>query len=381
MAEESNGSAEKRRTWMPWLLVAGLVFLTAGTAVFSEATTTGVPTSPKPGTSNLPIPTVPFTGFGGYNWFGTTTSISAQWVVPTILSNAQDVAASTWIGAQSASSGAFIQLGVTEQRLTTASPTYEAFWSDTSHHYYAQPIQAVGANDTILASMTKTSQGWDLAISDATEQWGRSIDIGYDASTRFMQGEWLQEDPPPSLDTVHDEVYPVTTLVQFADVRVNGHVPSLPDEDAQALSGFGGIYLVPTAFSHDGFTLAPAQGAARQYLADAFQFDSVLNTIDYSVSSSRKRPSDAILRLVVAEAITGYRRFDSAVLSQSWPATVHSEIQQLVRFVERIIVDNQEAEDARFRLSTKLAHRFMRDSMQFEIDVNNIRTHLSLPPI
>jgi hypothetical protein len=376
-------SVSQRRTWVPWTLVVALMILTAGSAVFSASTTDGRLRLTGAGASSISVPTpkIPFTGFGGYDWFGRTTSISGQWAVPTILGDAQGVAASTWIGAQSASSGAFIQIGITENRLTSAPPEYEAFWSDTSLHYDAQPIQAVGADDTILASMRLTPEGWDLAISDLTAQWGRTIDTEYGRSGHFTQGEWLQEDPPPSLDTPHDEPYPATTLVQFTDATVNGHVPTLPYQNAQTLSGFGGIYLVPTAFSHDGFTLPQAQGAARQYLADATQCDLALQRLQVYAINAHKPPSQTVKRVLVADILGAYTDLNSELLSQSWPTSTDVDIQYLVRSDDRVVKDYQASEATGFKASAHLTRQFVRDSTQLHLAVDKTRAQLGLPPI
>src|SRR5579863_1766322 len=56
----------------------------------------------------------PFTGFGGYNWFGTVTDLGAQWRVPTISSTSSPGYASTWIGVQNGVNNQFVQVGVTE---------------------------------------------------------------------------------------------------------------------------------------------------------------------------------------------------------------------------------------------------------------------------
>lgn len=360
------------------------MILTAASAVFSASTTDGVLTltNADASSTSVPTPTIPSTGFGGYRWFRrTTTSISAQWAVPTILGDAQGVAASTWIGAQSVSSGAFIQIGINEDRLTSAPPEYEAFWSDTSLHYRAQPIQAVGADDTILASMSLTPEGWVLGISDLTAQWGRSIDTEYGRSGHFTQGEWLQEDPPPSLDTPHDEPYPDTTLVQFTEVTVNGHIPTLPYQNAQVLSGFGGIYLVPTVFSHDGFALPQAQGAVRQYLADAAQYDLAVQRVQVDAINAHKPPSVALKRVFLADIIDAFTTINSEFLSQSWPTSTNADIQYLVRSDGRVVKDYQASEATGFKASTQLNHKFDRDLTQLHLAIDNTQAQLGLPPI
>ena len=64
--------------------------------------------------------------------------------------------------------------------------------------------------------------------------------------------------------------------VWFQNLLVNGHRPTLDYDTAQALSTASGIYLIPTHQQNDSFTPVPPQGGARQYLADAFQYDSIV---------------------------------------------------------------------------------------------------------
>jgi hypothetical protein len=356
--------------------------LTAGSAAFSAATT-GTTPGAKASTSPLPIPSTPFTGFGGYDWFGTTTSISARWVVPTILTteqNEQGVSASTWIGSQSSTTNAFIQLGVTEQRFTSAPPAYEAFWSDTRLGFLAQPIHVVAAGDDVSASMTQGAAGWTLQIDDLTADWTRTVRTDDEAGAHFTQGQWLQEDPPPSLHTARDLPYPATTLVAFTDVKINGRTPVLPFDDAQALSGFGGIFLVPTSFRDDGFALPPAHGAARQYLADAARYDAVLETVDNALIASSEPPSAAQRRRAVGRLVDAMTAFDSSLATQTWPASAAADMRQLVHADEQIAGDYRRAEEEGFRLPAAVARQVLRDFTEFHVTVEDARAGLGLPP-
>jgi hypothetical protein len=350
--------------------------LVAGGLVLSLA----VPAPTNAATSAIPIPTTPFTGFGGYNSYETVTSISGQWVVPTILNDKPGVSASTWIGAQSASDNAFVQIGTIEDRFASGPPVYEAFWSDTALHFNAQLIRAVGTKDSVSASMTQLSTGWVLHIADLTENWSRNIRTTFADHTLFSDGQWLQEDPPPSLNSALDLPYPVTTLVQFTGVEVDGHVPLLSYENAQALSGNGGIFLVPTAFTDDSFALPPAQGAAKQYLADAARFDTRLYQIDLALAAAHEPLSYGQQRTQAAKVVDVLSGFSADVLHQSWPASAGADIQQLVRNDTRISNDYRAAEKAGFQDSASQTRRFVLDLERFHADVETTRAQLGLPP-
>lgn len=366
----------QRSNWVPWTLLAALLCLAGGAVGLSVA----VPPSTNTGTSSIPIPTTPFTGFGGYNWYGTTTSISAQWVVPTILNERRGLSASTWIGAQSLSDNAFVQIGIIEQTFSSFLPRYEAFWSDTALRFEAQPIRAVGVKDHVSASMTELSTGWVLHIEDLTENWSQNIRTTFADHTRFTDGQWLQEDPPPSLNSALDLPYPVTTVVQFTNVEVDGRIPTLPYENAQALSGNGGVFLVPTAFSDDGFALPPAQGAAKQYLSDAAGFDTRLYRLDLAVAASHSSSSDERRRHEAAQVAGVLSGFAADLLHQTWPASAAPDIQQLVRADTLIRNDYRTAEKAGSKDSASLGRKVQLDLERFHFEVETTRAQLGLPP-
>jgi hypothetical protein len=370
---------DRIRTWVPWAVVAGLALLTAGAAVLSVWTSPSTQATGAGGSSII-IPTVPFTGFGGYNWFGPTSTISARWVVPTIVGQGQVASAATWIGAQNSTTSAFIQIGTYEQQFASVPSHYEAFWSDTALHFEAQPIHGVGAGDEVLATMTKHQAGWIVAISDLTEGWSRPISVSYQGQGPFIQGEWIQEDPPPALDSAADRPYPRTTPVHFTAMKIDGHTPVLAFDDAQVLSGAGGVYLVPTAFSNDGFSLEPARGAARQYLADAASFDSVVAGVDDEVATAPTPLSAVSQRSEVTRLITAFHGFVSDLRQQSWPASVDADITQLVTTNYHLSDDFRQILDEGLKQSPALALRFDRDYVQFHVTVDQTRAALGLPP-
>jgi hypothetical protein len=363
---------------VPWALVTGLLVLSAGGAALSVTTTSGPP-GPVPGASSLPIPTTPFTGFGGYHVVEATTSIGAHWVVPTIVGTRRQVSAATWIGAQSVTTDVFVQVGVAEQWSSKGPPVYEAFWSDSPLQFVEQQIRAVKAGDTFAASMNQTSGGWVLDIGDLTQNWSQVVPTHYGGNAPFSQGEWLQEDPPPSLHAGHDLLYPQTTVVQFTAMTIDGQIPSLPFADSQALSGFGGVYLVPTSFVNDGFSLPPAQGPARQYLGDAAAFDTSLETAANSLGQQRLLSVSGRRRLD-AELITAFRTLTGDLTSQSWPATVVPDIGLLARYDGAIIADDEQAE-ATITPSSAVARTYIEDLTRFHLVVEDIRGRLGLPPI
>ncbi|MGH9017007.1 MAG: hypothetical protein ACRDY1_04580 [Acidimicrobiales bacterium] len=358
--------------------MTGLVLLAVASAAVSVATTGPGPAATGPG---VVIP-APFTGFGGYDWLTHTTSIRARWTVPTIVDRRPDVSGSTWVGAESSIMPAFVQLGVTEQRPGSSSPEYAGFWSDTTRHFLAQPIGGpVRPGDVVDAAMTQTASGWILTLADVTGHWTRTVSTGYQGNGTFTEGEWIQEDPTTSLDAAVDVPYPVTTVVGFSDVRIDGGVPPLTIADAAALSAPDGVYLVPSAFTDDAFTLPPARGAARQYLVDAGRFDAVLQAQSAADARRHDRLSTAEKRTEVRQVLTAFARIEGSLHHQVWPAAAAAAVAGLLTASGPVVADYRRAEAAGFTASPALNRRVVSDYGAFHVAVDRLRTALGLPPV
>ena len=239
----------------------------------------------------------PATGFGGYNWFGDVTQISAQWKVPAILASSAAGHASTWIGAQNdEGQPPFIQLGTTEDKFSPSAIFYEAFWSDVTAGYHPQTIVAVQPGDLVSAAMVQRSNGWALTFTDLTTGKTRHLTIHYGAGQRFDQAEWLQEDPTADSTTIAKDLpYPALSSVAFSHVLVNRTTPTLHLEDGATLLATSGIFLVPS-MAHDGaFSLTPPAGASLAYLQAASALDQAIavfqvDTLHWShISKSRRK--------------------------------------------------------------------------------------------
>jgi hypothetical protein len=275
-------------------------------------------------------------------------------------------------------SNAFLQVGITEDSFPSGPPPiYEAFWSDTARHFHPQPIRTVSAGDAIASSMSQTSTAWVLRIHDVTEKWSRTLRIHYQVKSHFNNGEWFQEDPTESLPAAQDEPYPVTTLVQFTDVRVDDLIPTLLYSQARVLSSDEGIYLVPTRFRDDGFAVPPAQGAARQYLADVLPYDQVVDSIRATDSLSDASRQAEITKLDIAQ-----RAVDAEIVQQRWPASADADVIQFVRAIARVLSDDDRLQSSSgLEISKQLARQIEHDDGQGNRVTNALRARLGLPPV
>src|SRR5580700_6971360 len=204
----------------------------------------------------------PITGFGGYNWYGKVSNISAQWRVPAISSSSKAGYASTWIGVQNEVNNQFVQIGVTENYYGDGPVQYQAFWSDLAEGFSPQNFGDVSPGDLVSVSMVRSNRGWALDFVDKSRHLKGKRFVKLSQSVPFTQGEWIQEDPSPSTNTAQDLPYPHISNVAFQGLRVNGVAPKLNTSDGQVLIASDGTIRVPSAFRHDSFSLTAPTGAA-----------------------------------------------------------------------------------------------------------------------
>jgi hypothetical protein len=106
--------------------------------------------------------------FAGYIWSGHVRSVGARWDVPRVTPGSAAGAAQTWVAAMAsgpAGRSPFIQVGTTEGRflLQPAVDLYEAFWTDTKHHFHPQLLFKVRPGDVVQASNERASNQTERA--------------------------------------------------------------------------------------------------------------------------------------------------------------------------------------------------------------------------
>lgn len=296
----------------------------------------------------------------------------------------------TWIGAQSHDDrGPFIQLGSYSYLLPPSTgkadpadlgPFYGIFWSDTERHFQAVPIVGLKhAGDLIAFQMKRNASGWRLTVHNQTFGWTRSLEVHYGAEGLYNQGEWLQEDPASAMVTTTDVPFADTSVVSFDRLRLNGKSPKLKYADAQALSTLAGTYLVPTRIRNDGFSLEPATGPARQYLADAEALDSRLYPLaEYFILGHRENGFSA--SRTEADATDSYVQFGDQLGAQVWPSADST----LVRQIEHNVTQLKSLPDIWGGLAPPISPLSVQRILvprNLRLDTNRLRAKLGLPPI
>ena len=323
---------------------------------------------------------VPFTGFGGYNWSGNITTLSAELSVPTIAEDSQQGAAASWIGVQNDVNNQFVQVGVEENDFGGGPNQYQAFWSDLTVGFAPQTFGEVYPGDKISLSMSRTGKGWELRLVDLSRKLKGKKFVEMAKSVPFTQGEWIQEDPSPSTDTAQDIAYPELSEVAFRDLKVNGAAPKLNLGDAQVLVASSGTIGVPSSVAGDAFSLSSPTGPALQYLRDEQSLDAALNLFDVQLSSwgtaTQSKESS-----VAATLSSAFKSDVRALASQQWPPSSRGPIDQLLRSDRRQLTDIQSWKQDDFNTQGVAFTQFQQNLNRSIELVNGLRATLDLPPL
>ena len=321
----------------------------------------------------------PITGFGGYNWYGKVSDISAQWRVPTISSTSRAGYASTWIGVQNEVNNQFVQIGVTENDYGDGPDQYEAFWSDLAVGFSPQNFGAVSAGDQVSVSMIRKRRGWALKFDDTTGHLHGKRFVKLSKGVPFTQGEWIQEDPSPSTVSAQDLPYPQISNVAFQNLRVNGDAPKLNMSDGQVLIASGGTIRVPSRYHDDSFGLTAPTGVPRQYLSDERSLDSALSQFNLELTSSKT--ASVSKETAVALSLSRALKSDvQSLSSQTWPASSRVAIRRLVQSDRKQLSDITSWSEDDYRTQGPAFTTFQQQFNRSSNLVDVLRTTLRLPP-
>ena len=186
-----------------------------------------------------------------------TTSISAQWVVPTATQHTAGEAedSATWIGIGggclesgcTATDSTLIQAGTEQDVSTSGQATYDAWYEVIPVPEIASTI-AVHPGDVIDCSISQELPGvWVVSLNDVTDGQGFSQTVPYpsDEST----AEWIEE-TPTEIGTTGTGLaaLPNLTTVKFTQATVNGATAGLvPAQALQLIDSNGDPIATPSA--------------------------------------------------------------------------------------------------------------------------------------
>ena len=320
----------------------------------------------------------PLTGFGGYQSFGAVTQVSAQWVVPSFVSQRVLGQAATWVGAQN-SGNKFIQLGVIVDCPAWAETSYVVFWSDAAKGYFPQFVGRIFPGDQVSASMVQNKRGWYLKFRDPSIKFSYAKEVKYAKDVSFTDAEWLQEDPAPANISAQDVPYPDITNVKFTKLKVDHRTPELTLDDGQTLSANGGAIRVPTPVRHDSFTFVRPKGVAEQYLVDARKVDFAENKFNAQLarwkSFSKQARSRYVKKLLVA-----FRAGAKAFRTQTWPPPTRRDVSYLVTSLDHDATNLKAWVRSGYKNVGSGLTTFEDGYIEGDRLMNTVRALLNLPP-
>jgi hypothetical protein len=288
----------------------------------------------------------PFGPFAGYAWEGPVKSVGASFTVPRIASGSPLSQAGTWIGAQGQGPPPrFVQIGEIESRFWSSKEQktvdlYYTFWSDTAHHFKAQPLFPVKPGDSLAASLTLAGREWKLAITDNSSHKNARFSVAEQAQAPFTQAEWTQEDPGNPNNHVR---YPQMAAPVFEHLTFNSSEPAPAEATlySQWMS-VNGSNLAPTALHDDSFTLqrAPAVSAAgEQYVRLAATGLDAYQRFETERSSWTPKTPYADIVNASLKLIEATRQSTRAARSLRWPKQISGLVRSAneadAAFVER----------------------------------------------
>lgn len=186
-----------------------------------------------------------------------TSSISAQWVVPTATQHTAGEAenSATWIGigggclqsSCSATDSTLIQAGTEQDVSTSGQASYAAWYEIIPLPEIASTI-AVHPGDVINCSISQVVPGvWTVSLNDITDGQGFSQTVPYpsDEST----AEWIEETPTQiGTSGVGLAALPNLSTVQFTQATVDGANAGLvPSQALQLIDANGNPIATPSA--------------------------------------------------------------------------------------------------------------------------------------
>jgi hypothetical protein len=257
--------------------------------------------------------------------------------------------------------------------------SYRLFWSDPAQAYRAVNIATLKhPGDLIMFEMIKNAGGWNLVVKDRSSGWTRSTDVHYEATETYTTSNWAQEDPASGGTVTSTDVpYADTSTVTLQHLRIDGHVPHLTLKDAAALSTPNGTYLVPTPVRDDEFSMVPAKGVARQYLADA----ELLNTSTLRVEQVLEgltQPSATFERSLIVDEAKALGRFADQNKPQRYPPSDRALVLRVARDCESVQMQLNQWIASNGSMAS-LAQ--ILSNIALGTDAAQLRARLGLPPV
>lgn len=221
------------------ILSAGTLFAAFGTPFLAGPVAQGMPlNAPRIRLAHSKSPTTKSYGWSSSNWSGYAvtseapyTSITGNWIVPSVTSGHGSTYSSAWIGIDGFNNSDLIQTG-TEQDYYSGSAHYSAWWEILPAAETVIPNFTIQPGDQMSASIKNDGNGdWTISLTDNTE--GETFSTVQAYSGPGASAEWILEAPTIGGHVATLANYGQTT---FNPGTVNGGNPGL-------LTSNGGVMI------------------------------------------------------------------------------------------------------------------------------------------
>jgi Peptidase A4 family len=191
-----------------------------------------------------------------HNWSGhiftgpTFTSVSGQWVVPTVQASATGAYSATWIGVDGVNNTSLVQAG-TAQDTSNGATTYDDWYEILPANETL--VASVSPGDQIQASISEGSPGnWTIAITDITS--GQSFSQAFAYNGAGTSAEWIEEAPAVS---GQPSVLANFGTAQFTGMAFSSSNPSsLVNTTVNMIDGGGNVIASAGTVANNSFTIA-----------------------------------------------------------------------------------------------------------------------------
>jgi len=229
--------------------------------IYGTPLTSLVPTAlvHRPRISN-PVPKHSTFGWASSNWSGYAitqtapyTSITGQWIVPSVAPSKKATYSSAWIGIDGFNNSDLIQTG-TEQDYSQGSAHYYAWWEILPAAETTISSMTIHPGDHMSASITNDGNGdWTIEIQDNST--GQSFSTVQAYSGPGASAEWIMEAPTIGGHIATLANYGETT---FDPGTVNGGNPGLTASDGGVMIQQNNQVSTPSLpdSDTDGFNVA-----------------------------------------------------------------------------------------------------------------------------
>ncbi len=242
-------------------IIGSLMLLAAFSPGLALAGQTMAPGMRAGGVSGSSWYSTNWSGYAVTGSSGSVTSVQGSWIVPTVTGTKRTTTYSSfWVGIDGFSSSTVEQIG-TDSDIQRGKPVYYAWYEFYPSAMVKITTLSIHAGDVISASVTYSSSGFTVSITDGSQSFSTTGNV---ANAARSSAEWIAEAP--------SSYFGVLPLANFGTVNfgydstkvagtcyatvggVTGYIGSFGSavQEITMVSGSGAVKALPSSLSSDG---------------------------------------------------------------------------------------------------------------------------------